>query len=221
MPDNKSGSDNPVYGSVGLAELSVTSQKLAEGAIVTQKIRDRNVTSAKLADAAVSSDKIAAAAVSTDKIADAAISTDKIADGAVTAAEIAGGAVGSAQLAGDINLTGSPTINGKSIVLAQSGSELPLSMVRGSFNANGSIAQGAGYSVSKPTTGRYDITFSPAFSAAPTVTFTLRDIALSAPASVPIITAISASGVTVVNMDAVTYGLFRDCAMHFIAIGPR
>jgi hypothetical protein len=50
------------------------------------------------------------------------------------------------------------------------GGQEDLRLLRGDIDGNGTIMRGAGFTVSRFTTGVYDITFSPAFSGIPTIT---------------------------------------------------
>lgn len=205
MPEN---SDKPVYGSVGLADLSLTSQKLAEGAVVTQKIRDKNVTGSKLADGAVS----------TDKLADGAISTDKIADGAVTASEIADGAIDNAKLASNIVLPGTPSAGatGHYLLASNSTTESACSFIRGEFNGLASIIAGSGFTVSRTAQGQYTITWGTSFATTPTAVFTT--VGSSNLFGVQI-TSIGTSNCSINVKDL--SGFLQDSTVCFIVIGPR
>ncbi len=66
---------------------------------------------------------------------------------------------------GDLNVMGTVT----SETGIAPGAAEPLRMVRGTVHANGVIDEGTGFSVARPNTGVFDITFSPAFSAPPTI----------------------------------------------------
>lgn len=52
------------------------------------------------------------------------------------------------------------------------GASEALRIVRGTVASNGSVHQGAGFTISQPSTGVFDVTFSPAFSSPPTVVCT-------------------------------------------------
>lgn len=91
------------------------------------------------------------------------------------------------------------------------GSVLPRASVRGKVNADGTIAQGSGFSVSHPGTGRYVITFSTAFATAPVV--------VASPLSGQIFPRIAVdSSTTSVEINMLNTGnSLTDVAFHFIA----
>jgi hypothetical protein len=91
-----------------------------------------------------------------------------------------------------------------------------LRMVRGSVNANGTVARGGGFTVvhnGGVGTGSFTITFTPAFSGVPSVTATAVNVAVRAGGS------ISASSVTVSTVNFSTSSPVDD-SFSFIALGP-
>ena len=91
IADGSITSDKLANNSVGTAALidgSVATVDLADDAVTTPKIADANVTTAKILDANVTTAKIADANVTTAKIADANVTTAKIANNAVTATKL-------------------------------------------------------------------------------------------------------------------------------------
>ena len=83
----------------GIADGTVTSEKVAAGAIGTAAIADAAVTYDKIKDKAVGSAKMADNAVSAKKIASNAVQERHILDGSVTQSKIAAESVSSAKLA--------------------------------------------------------------------------------------------------------------------------
>ena len=167
-----------------LADASVTAAKIADANISTDKIANLNVTTAKIADANVTTDKIAAGAVTGAKIAAGTIAAGNLATGAVTStaildgtiatADIANSAITSAKIA-DGNVTGADIAYG-AITSDNLGTNTAttvenLRIIRGTVNADGSIALGSGFSITSAFPGYYawQVNFSPAFSGTPTV----------------------------------------------------
>jgi len=112
---------------------------------------------------------------------------------------------------GDIKL-------GTSGQLFATGGEENLRMIRGSVNANGTIAAGSGFSVTKGVTGAYTITFTTSFSGAATpVASITSDLCLGLVSfhSLPNSTYFYVAVFDVLNSN------FRDCAFSFIVVGPR
>lgn len=132
----------------GIANLAITTAKIADLGITTAKINTDAVTSDKIADDAVGSDQIAADAVGTSEIAPDSVGASEIAPLAVTGAEIANSTIGDGKLITRI--------------------------IRGKINADGSIGRGTGFTVSKPGTGQYVITYTSAFSTNPVGVATLQ-----------------------------------------------
>lgn len=98
-----------------------------------------------------------------------------------------------------------------------------LSLVRGVVNADGSIGQGTGFTVSSPAAGRYDVTFGGAFSGAPVVTLSAHNSPASPVRGVSIDT--SAGGVTGsafhVFVSEGSTAVSAGVAFEFIAAGTR
>ena len=167
-----------------IANLNVTTAKIADANVTTDKIANLNVTTAKIADANVTTDKIAAGAVTGAKIAAGTIAAGNLATGAVTStaildgtiatADIANSAITSAKIA-DGNVTGADIAYG-AITSDNLGTNTAttvenLRIIRGTVNADGSIALGSGFSITSAFPGYYawQVNFSPAFSGTPTV----------------------------------------------------
>lgn len=77
----------------GIADASVTAEKIADGAVGTAAIADDAITAEKIAAGAIGTAAIADAAVTYDKIKDKAVGSAKMADNAVSAKKIASDAV--------------------------------------------------------------------------------------------------------------------------------
>ncbi|SEC00189.1 hypothetical protein SAMN04489761_2218 [Tenacibaculum sp. MAR_2009_124] len=98
-----------------------------------------------------------------------------------------------------------------------------LKLIRGNVNANGTIAQGTGFTVTKLTSSRYQIDFSNPFTGVPSVTFTPGDLnALNNyEDNVVNIIFLSNSRVVVVTHDNEGENVREDSWFSFIAVGPR
>ena len=118
------------------------------------------------------------------------------------------------EVRGDIRL-------GASGELRAPGGEENLRIVRGVFGATGNIIVGSGFSVSRGTTGSYDITFNTPFTGAPAVTATANFDASSAAGDAFVMT--EGVNVSTAHLRVVVGGGggVVNIPIHFIAIGPR
>ena len=100
-----------------------------------------------------------------------------------------------------------------------------LKLIRGNVNANGTIAQGTGFTVTKLTSSRYQIDFSNPFTGVPSITFGIGDTAAFAgntyEDNIINVISISNSRVIVVTMDNSGENTREDSWFSFIAVGPR
>ncbi|WP_103068737.1 hypothetical protein [Aquimarina sediminis] len=100
-----------------------------------------------------------------------------------------------------------------------------LKIIRGNVNANGTIAQGSGFTVTALTNARYQIDFTVPFSTIPSVTFTTGEPTALAGNTYEDNTAniifISNSRVVIVTMDAPNENGRETSWFSFIAVGPR
>ncbi len=98
-----------------------------------------------------------------------------------------------------------------------------LKLIRGNVNANGTIAQGTGFTVTKLTSSRYQIDFTDSFTGVPSITFTPGDLnALNNyEDNVVNIIFLSNSRVVVVTHDNEGENVREDSWFSFIAVGPR
>ena len=169
------GVDNLAITTGMLSSNSVTTNQLGAAAVTTAKIANDAVTSLQILDASIATADIADAAITTAKIADSAVTTAKIADAAVTTAKIASGvnlsagtltATGNAAI-GSVGGTATLKVNDKPVPVGEEN----LRIIRGSVNADGTIALGTGFSVASATPGfaAWQVNFSTPFSATPTV----------------------------------------------------
>jgi hypothetical protein len=101
---------------------------------------------------------------------------------------------------------------GPSGAIRATGGEENLRIVRGVVNAEGAILEGAGFTVSRPRNGYFDIRFNSPFAGAPALTAT-ADYAREEPFDVMV------KAVTATTARVVVYQ--GDTTIHFIAIGPR
>ncbi len=106
---------------------------------------------------------------------------------------------------GNFSVGGSPIVKGVEA----------LRTIRGNVNANGTVANGAGFTVTKAGVGGYTINFSTAFSAPPAVTMSGPAGAIIGDGSAGFPTAISAT----VSTNSST-GTPSDQRFSFIATGP-
>jgi hypothetical protein len=129
------------------------------------KVADSFVTTGKINDGALTADATGRA-----KMADSFVNAAKLAADAVTTAKILDSNVTGAKLEDDIVIPGTPSFAGAGFfgVANQVTTESALGIIRGTVNSDGSIYNGAGFSVSHPSTGLYTITFDTAFGAAGT-----------------------------------------------------
>jgi len=104
---------------------------------------------------------------------------------------------------------------GSSGSLHASSSAERLRILRGVVSVSGGAQIGSGFTVTKPSTGRYDVTFSPGFANLPAVTATATSYSVRF-AKVELV---GTSHAIVETYDA--NGALADSAFHFIAIGPR
>lgn len=96
-----------------------------------------------------------------------------------------------------------------------------LRIVRGNVNANGTIAVGTGFSVTKGAVGVYDVTFLPPFQAVPTMALSTFGDGANATNNISLgqLTPSISTFTAVITNPPSTLNIDRD--WHFIAIGPR
>jgi hypothetical protein len=129
--------------------------------------------------------------------------------------------IGTTAPSGTLEVRGTVKLHTDGSLYAPGGVE-NLRIVRGTVNADGTIGQGSGFSVSRTSTGQYTVTFTTAFSAEPTVTLTTYGNASDAfngiSLSSTVIKSASQFGANITNPGSTA---FRDIKWEFIAIGPR
>jgi len=166
---------NDAITSVQILNGTIGVDKLGTGAVTADKILDGTVASADIAADTITAGNIAPGAVASSEILDASIATADIADSAVTTAKIASGVNLSA---GTLAATGNATIGsaGGTATLKVNDKPVPvaeenLRIIRGSVNADGTIALGTGFSITSATPGfaAWQVNFSTPFSGTPTV----------------------------------------------------
>lgn len=89
-----------------------------------------------------------------------------------------------------------------------------LRTIRGTVQAAGSVFAGEGWTVSRPSTGRYDVTFSTAFSDLPSCVGTAGSSGRTC-----VVGNVSTTGCTFFTYDS--SGTLFNTSVNFIAIGPR
>ena len=125
--------------------------------------------------------------------------------------------------AGSTSLTTLLTLNSSGAIAPIGGFTQPgtggesLKIIRGIVNANGSIAEGTGFTVSGTTTP-YTITFTTAFSDVPSVVATVDSTAAGSEDTFATVEAAAAGSVDILIYD-ISAGADAD-KFHFIAIGP-
>jgi len=246
-----------------IADLNVTTAKLADLNVTTGKLADLNVTTGKLADASVTGAKIASATIAADNLAAGAVTSTAILDGTIATADMANSAVTGAKIATDTvvagniaaGAVGTSEIADGSITASDLGAAgitgdetSQLRIVRGTLQATSVNAQGSTFAngVTKTGTGwsyAYNntafrayikVTFSPPFSATPTIILSNSSITGRMPYVMrPIAGYVQPVGVTAADANGFWYGATfgtDNCSdplapanggMEFIAIGPR
>jgi len=246
-----------------IADLNVTTAKLADLNVTTGKLADLNVTTGKLADASVTGAKIASATIAADNLAAGAVTSTAILDGTIATADMANSAVTGAKIATDTvvagniaaGAVGTSEIADGSITASDLGAAgitgdetSQLRIVRGTLQATSVNAQGSTFAngVTKTGTGwsyAYNntafrayikVTFSPPFSATPTIILSNSSITGRMPYVMrPFAGYVQPVGVTAADANGFWYGATfgtDNCSdplapanggMEFIAIGPR
>ena len=235
-----------------IAGSAVTAEKIAASAVGSSQVADGSIVTADIATDTILANDIAAGAVGTSEILDGTIATADMANSAVTGAKvatdtlvsgnIAAGAVGTSEIA-DGSITASDL--GAAGITGDETSQLRI--VRGSLYATGVAAGNIATGVTKTGTGwsyTYNntafraglkITFSPPFSATPTITVSNGSVFGRMPYVMrPNASATQPVGVTAPDANGFWYGATfgtDNCSdplnpgsgggMEFIAIGPR
>jgi len=112
-----------------------------------------------------------------------------------------------------LDVRGSIALGNGGELRAASGEE-NLRMLRGTFNASGSVVVGSAFTVSRLSAGTYLVTFNTAFSGVPTVTVTPQSQSLY------VFVSNTAAGSVTINVRN-TINTPADAPMNFIAIGSR
>jgi len=100
--------------------------------------------------------------------------------------------------------------------------ESGLKIIRGTINADGTIITGSGFSVNRTDLGEYTITFTSAFSGAPTVTTSVIFSDDTASKSIGIyVNSSSTTNCVIETFDSVNGGDDEGTGFTFIAIGPQ
>jgi hypothetical protein len=94
-----------------------------------------------------------------------------------------------------------------------------LRIVRGVISLDGAVLNGSGFTVSHPVTGKYQITFTPAFAGLPAITATVKETN-GASEALPMLEFAASSGV-LLEVYARSDGSFVNRDVQFIAVGPR
>lgn len=168
-----------------LADANVTTAKLADASVTGSKIASATIAAANLATGAVTSTGILDGTIATADMADSAVTTAKILDGTIATADLADNSVSSAKIVSGVNLsagtlaaTGNATIGSVNGTATLKVNDKPvpvgeenLRIIRGSVNADGTIALGTGFTITSATPGfaAWQVNFSTPFSVTPTV----------------------------------------------------
>jgi len=235
-------------GTIGVDKLgtgAVTADKILDGTIASADIAADTITAGDIAPGAVASSEILDGTIATADIADSAVTGAKVATDTLVAGNIAAGAVGTSEIA-DGSITASDL--GAAGITGDETSQLRI--VRGSLHAtsvntagstfaNGVTKTGTGWSYTYNNTAfraYVKVTFSPPFSATPTITVSNSSVAGRMPYIMrPIAGHIQPVGVTAPDANGFWYGVnlagqdnctdplhpLNGGGMEFIAIGPR
>jgi hypothetical protein len=98
--------------------------------------------------------------------------------------------------------------------LRAAGGEEDLRMLRGTLNANGTVALGAGFTATRTGTGTYQVNFNTAFNGVPTVTVTPQGASLYV-----FVSGTTASTVFISVRN--TFNIATDATVNFTVLGPR
>lgn len=112
-----------------------------------------------------------------------------------------------------LDVRGSIALGTTGELRAASGEE-DLRMLRGTLNANGTVALGAGFTATRTGTGTYQVNFNTAFNGVPTVTVTPQSASLYV-----FVSGTTASTVFISVRN--TFNIATDATVNFTALGPR
>lgn len=155
------------------------------GALTTTNLSaTAGILGSQLANATIPGSKIAAGTITSSNIASATILGSNIAAATITGTNIAQLSIGGTQLVNNPGFPGVPAgSSGANDLLLMSGNRSPgRMMIRGTVAFNGAIQQGEGFTVTKFSTGYYQINITSPFTQPPTVVATPQT-----PASTPFI----------------------------------
>ena len=150
---------------------------IADGAINSAKILNETIQSADIKDGAVTSSEIASNTIVSANIKDGTVTSADITNSTIVSADIKDGTVTSADIANSTIV--SADIKDNTVTSADLGnntfvssSSAKLRIVRGLVQPNGAKWKGEGWSSRRDATGRYTVTFSPAFRSYPIISVT-------------------------------------------------
>lgn len=140
---------------------------------VSQKIMTLDNTGAIAAAYVVDNSTIEISS-NTIRVKAGGITTNQIsASAGITGTQIQSATITGSNIASNVALAGTGvTINSRLPVVASTAPATYLKIIRGSSDLNGNITAGEGFSVSKPGTGSYTITYSSNFGSTPAMTVT-------------------------------------------------
>jgi hypothetical protein len=121
--------------------------------------------------------------------------------------------IGTSVPAAKLEVRGDIRVGSFGELFASSGEE-NLRTIRGTVQAAGSVFSGSGWSVSHPSTGRYDITFNTAYASLPTIVGSTGTTGRSCTVG-----NVTNNGCTLFAYDAT--GALINTAVYFVAAGPR
>lgn len=153
---------------------AVTAAKIATGAVTNTQILDGTIATADIADSSITTAKILDGTIATADIADSSVTTAKIADGTIATADLADNSVTTLKIV-NATVTGADiapaTITDANLGTNTATTVENLRIIRGSVNADGTIALGTGFTITGATPGfaAWQVNFNTPFSVTPTV----------------------------------------------------
>ncbi len=178
------------------------------GGITASNIAALTITAAKIANATITTTQISASAdiVGTQLSASANILGSQL--------DASAGIVGT-QLSSSLALPVATTIGGARLAVTSSGSGV-LAIADAVVASGGTVSSGRGISVSGHSTGNYTLSFSPVFSAVPTVTATSHSST-----AIANIVSFSTSACLITTRVVGSPGTNVDAQFSVVAIGPQ
>jgi H-type lectin domain len=149
----------------------------------------------------------------------AGITSSNIASSTITGSNIAVATITSSNMSSNIDLPGSfVQVANQNVMTSATNATHGLQVIRGTVNAAGALSAGEGFSVSRPSTGVYSITFSTSFSDTPVIIGGLSTLS-GVGVFIADVTAVSNTGFTMVMYNSSSAAVNQ--SFSFIAMGQR